>query len=308
MRTSKIMGVVAAGLFALTMGAQQAGALTPNPPGPAGISQVGSNHNSTSQSADSTAKAFQKNFNSPLSFLSVGSNRGGVKQYNDAGTKATSSNRNGTSQSLDQHQTVVPPKDDHGQKRPARHKADCDKPRGDKPRGDKPHGDKPHGEQPKGPQPVRDVSQTGSNDNHTSQNATSEATTEQVNVNAPISVFSVGSNNGDVKQSNDAYTSAKSSNENGTSQGLDQHQSVKGRGNGDVGQHGRNSNSTSQNASSEAKTKQVNINAPISLFSVGSNGGDVHQGNSANTRASSSNQNGTQQWLGQTQLVGGLLG
>ena len=38
MRTSKIMGVVAAGLFALTLGAQQAGALTPTPPGPASAS------------------------------------------------------------------------------------------------------------------------------------------------------------------------------------------------------------------------------------------------------------------------------
>jgi hypothetical protein len=347
MRTSKIMGVVAAGLFALTLGAQQAGA-TMNPP-TAGISQVGNNSNSTSQSADSTAKTVQKNFNTPLSIFSVGSNWGGVKQYNDAGTKATSSNWNGTSQSLDQHQTVVPPKDDHGHK-PPNHKSDCDKGRGpksydkgwdkghdkgckpecdkdrsdrsyseghdegckpapkpdcDKSRGDKPHGDKPYGNQPKGPQPVRNVSQSAGNDNHTSQNATSEATTKQFNVNAPISVFSVGSNNGDVKQGNDASTSARSSNENGTSQGLDQHQSVEGRGNGDVSQDGRNSNSTSQNASSEATTKQVNINAPISVFSVGSNNGDVKQSNDADTKASSTNQNWTDQSLDQHQQVDG---
>jgi hypothetical protein len=318
------MGVVAAGLFALTLGTQQAGALAMNPTGPAGISHVGNNSNSTSQSADSTAKTVQKNFNTPLSIFSVGSNRGDVKQHNDADTKATSSNSNGTSQSLDQHQTVVPPKDDHGHKPPKGHKPecdngrgpksydkgckpaptpDCDKPRGDKPHGDKPYGHKPDGDQPKGPKPVRDVKQTGSNDNHTSQNATSEATTKQFNVNAPVSVFSVGANNGDVKQSNDASTSAKSTNENGTSQDMDQSQSVKGRGNGDVSQDSQNSNSTSQNATSEAKTKQVNVNAPISLFSVASNNGDVHQGNSADTHASSSNQNGTQQTLGQTQLL-----
>jgi hypothetical protein len=330
MRTPKIMGVVAAGLFALTLGAQQAGALTTNP-STAGISQVGSNSNSTSQSADSTAKTTQKNFNTPLSIFSVGSNWGGVKQYNDAGTKATSSNRNSTAQDLNQHQTVVPSNDDHGDKPSKGHKPDCDKGRGPKPNdkdwgkskgndkgckpapkpdchkpsGDKPHGDKPHGNEPKGPQPVRDVKQTGSNDNHTSQDAKSKATTKQVNVNAPISAFSVGSNNGDVKQGNDASTSAKSSNQNGTSQDLDQNQSVKGRGNGDVSQDGKNSNSTSQNASSEAKTDQVNVNAPISLFSVGSNNGDVKQSNDADTSASSKNQNWTDQNLDQNQKVAG---
>src|SRR6202035_1488199 len=101
---------------------------------------------------------------------------------------------------------------------------------GDKnPGGDKyPGGDKNRGD--KG----SDVSQRGVNDNSTSQNAESEATTKQVNVNAPISVLSVDSNNGDVQQGNAADTSAKSSNDNGTGQWLDQSQGVKGgQGNGD---------------------------------------------------------------------------
>jgi hypothetical protein len=171
------------------------------------------------------------------------------------------------------------------------------------------------------------VSQDGHNGNETNQNASSEAKTSQTNVNMPISLFSVGSNNGDVHQSNDADTSASSKNHNFTDQSVDQNQKVDGGGRGgydnggynkgddgkggpkssDVSQSGSNSNSTDQNATSTATTKQYNVNAPISLFSVGSNNGDVHQGNSADTHASSTNQNGTSQSLGQTQLVG-LLG
>jgi hypothetical protein len=126
-----------------------------------------------------------------------------------------------------------------------------------------------------------DVSQTGSNDNQTTQDASSQAETDQKNINVPISILSVDSDNGDVSQGNWADTTAKSSNDKWTDQDLRQKQDVaSGRGSGDVSQPGENNKSTDQNASSEAQTKQNNVNVPISILSFGSNNGDVHQGRS----------------------------
>jgi len=87
-----------------------------------------------------------------------------------------------------------------------------------------------------------DQVQQATNTNSTSQSAESTATTKQVNVNAPISVLSKGSNNGDVHQSNDATTVAKSQNDNTTNQSntQNQHGSVQGGGpdrRGDCGHH-----------------------------------------------------------------------
>jgi hypothetical protein len=69
-----------------------------------------------------------------------------------------------------------------------------------------------------------DQVQQAANTNSTSQSADSSATTKQANVNAPISVLSKGSNNGDVHQSNDATTISKSENNNQTKQSNDQQQ------------------------------------------------------------------------------------
>jgi hypothetical protein len=126
-------------------------------------------------------------------------------------------------------------------------------------------------------------------------------------VNAPISIFSVGSNNGKVDQYNQADTRSKSENGNETYQQADQRQDVSAKdGHGADGeksaeQLGTVSNGTDQDATSYAQTKQVNVNAPISVFSVGSSNGDVHQGNDANTDSSSSNRNGTGQSASQSQ-------
>ena len=60
------------------------------------------------------------------------------------------------------------------------------------------------------------VSQTqaASNTNQTTQEANSTASNKQVNVNAPVSILSQGSNNGVVNQSNNGYTSSRANNQN----------------------------------------------------------------------------------------------
>jgi hypothetical protein len=297
MKASKFSGVVGAGLFALSLGAAQAGALTMTPNNPsAGISQFGKNTNSTEQSAHSKAKTEQKNVNLPISVLSIWSNNGDVHQFNGASTEAESRNDNATWQKLDQRQTVSTP-ETHGPKPGPEPEPSC-KPQPEK----NPGGDTyPGGDEHK----AGDVSQRGANENRTSQKARSEATTKQVNVNAPISVLSVDSNNGDVQQGNGASTSARSSNDNGTGQWLDQSQGVKGDGGSDVSQSGKNENSTDQHASSHAYTKQANVNAPISILSFGANNGDVRQSNWADTSAKSSNDNWTNQSAHQDQWVSG---
>ncbi|MFL5816715.1 MAG: hypothetical protein ACJ76L_03850, partial [Conexibacter sp.] len=116
-----------------------------------------------------------------------------------------------------------------------------------------------------------DQVQQATNSNSTTQSASSEATTKQVNVNAPVSVLSKGSNNGDVDQSNDATTVASSQNSNETYQSNDQNQqdSVQSgdsgcgcdRPNGDSGatqsQQASNDNSTDQSASSVVRRSSI---------------------------------------------------
>src|SRR4051794_18159329 len=175
-----------------------------------------------------------------------------------------------------------------------------------------------------------DQVQQATNSNSTSQSADSTATTKQANVNAPVSVLSKGSNNGDVDQSNDAPTGAASGNSNGTYQSndQDQHGSVQGGGSSSCGcdqpnggsnatqdQSASNQNETKQDASSEATTKQVNVNAPVSVLSKDSNNGDVNQSNDAKTIAKSENENNTTQsndqeqngWVGGSRKGGASL-
>src|SRR5437588_388178 len=69
-----------------------------------------------------------------------------------------------------------------------------------------------------------DQTQSARNENSTEQSASSEASSEQTNVNAPVTVDSPGSNNGDVKQSNGAENNASSTNNNSTDQQNQQNQ------------------------------------------------------------------------------------
>jgi len=174
--------------------------------------------------------------------INTGGGKGDVDQSNQADTSAKSSNHNSTDQSVNQKQDAS--------------------------------GGSKHGKGSKG-----DATQKGSNTNSTTQDASSHASTEQVNIYAPITVFGYGSGGGDVNQSNDAKTKAESSNSNDTTQSVDQSQ----KGHGDAKEVGSNSNSTEQSAKSSAKTQQANIYAPITVYSHGSGGGDVSQGNSAST-------------------------
>jgi hypothetical protein len=160
-----------------------------------------------------------------------------------------------------------------------------------------------------------DVSQRLEQDADTRQKAESEATSHQfvpVNVNLPISVLSHGSNGGDVKQTNDASAESEAKNEAFTGQAAYQDQDVTSSPSngadegGDVAQSGSQDSDTSQKAESKAESYQVvpiNVNAPISVLSHGSNNGDVHQTNDASTDSSARNSAGTLQLAGQSQQI-----
>jgi hypothetical protein len=314
MRRSKSLGFVATAFCALMLGVGTGVATQAHDTHrhADGASQYGKVDNFTEQHADSSAKTRQENKNVPFSLFAVGSNNGKVGQFNKADTKSQAENSNKTFQDLHQDQNAEFEGRDH--------RDDCgchDQGRGDgKGRGDSwgkgnescggqcgcddnGRGDKGHGSD--------GASQHGTVDNWTKQHADSSAKTEQTNVNAPISIFSVGSNNDKVDQYNQADTRSKSENGNKTYQQADQRQDVSAKdGHGADGgksaeQLGTVSNGTDQDATSYAQTKQINVNAPISVFSVGSNNGDVHQGNDANTDSSSSNWNGTGQSASQSQ-------
>jgi hypothetical protein len=168
----------------------------------------------------------------------------------------------------------------------------------------------------------------------TYQDATSDASTNQYNVNAPIAILSPGSNNGDVSQSNDATTIAWASNANSTDQGIHQRQGARSKGSSccwhprshrnctcppanhgktggtDQSQEASNSNETNQNADANAETNQTNWNTPVSILSPSGGcgcghhggGGDVDQSNSAFTGAFATNWNETDQGIWQDQV------
>jgi hypothetical protein len=141
--------------------------------------------------------------------------------------------------------------------------------------------------------------QAGSNANRTDQHASADAYTKQVNVNAPISVLSFGSNNGNVDQSNRAYTDANAENYNSTKQAESGSQGGQWNGKDSRNDNATNDNRTDQQARADASTKQVNVNAPISVLSFGSNNGNVDQSNKAYTDANAENYNSTKQQTGE---------
>jgi hypothetical protein len=232
--------------------------------------QNGSNNNWTDQSARSNATTKQANINAGIGFGASGD----VNQSNDAQTKSNASNDNATQQKLNQQQAVI--SQDFGK----------------------------DGKSFSPKSSHDDVSQNGNNDNWTSQDAKSKATTDQANVYAPITLWSKGES-GDVNQSNSADTKSNASNSNWTDQFLNQDQADIGQGgqgqSGDVSQNGNNSNGTDQSAASQASTEQVNVYAPITLWS--GSPGNVSQSNTAHTTSSANNSNGTQQAQNQSQAA-----
>ena len=153
-----------------------------------------------------------------------------------------------------------------------------------------------------------DQSQVGNNTNQTGQQSKATASTDQLNLNIPISVLSPGANSGDVDQSNRSDTYVVSVNENGSTQSVDQSQqgqvgrSGHGSGSGlDQSQEAANTNETSQDSSAEATTYQANVNAPVAILSPGANSGDVDQSNHADTEVWSANSNNSDQSVDQTQ-------
>jgi len=158
------------------------------------------------------------------------------------------------------------------------------------------------------PGAVIDQTQTATNTNSTDQEANSEATTDQDNVNVQICVACVGSQNGDVNQSNDATTDSESTNNNATGQSIDQGQ-VASIGSGDSvpqdpqHQDAYNGNETGQEANSTATTDQKNVNGQVCALCVGSQNGDVNQTNEAYTGSEATNNNATAQGVGQDQAA-----
>jgi hypothetical protein len=161
--------------------------------------------------------------------------------------------------------------------------------------------------------PLFQQEQSGTNQNRTDQDAKADATTQQANVNLPISILSWGANGGAVSQRNDGATTAGATNTDATKQSIDQDQQVRaggGSGSNGASKHGgaitqsqdaTNGNETNQHGDADASTKQVNVNAPISILSWGANGGSVGQGNQADTKAFAKNVNTTDQGIDQDQ-------
>jgi hypothetical protein len=264
-------------------------------------SQDATNGNETTQGATADAATYQANVNVPVSVLSWGSNGGDVDQSNSADTKAYAANDNWTGQVVDQNQDA---------KIVAPHKPATDHGGYPKPHQPGPQPCKCDGQGPKDPGPIGhpgsiDQSQTGSNTNSTTQDAVAEATTEQGNLNLPVSILSWGANGGDVDQANYARTTAAAGNSNGTYQSVDQGQKAQVADKGshasrphkprksphDCGcshpkpthgqpatitqsQEGANRNDTTQDAYADATTKQKNVNLPFSFLSWGDDKGD----------------------------------
>ena len=116
--------------------------------------------------------------------------------------------------------------------------------------------------------------QDAQNGNETNQHGDADASTKQVNVNAPISILSWGANGGAVSQGNQADTKAFAKNVNTTDQGVDQYQRAQAGGSGhgagaiDQNQSAANDNRTDQSADTKSTTEQKNVNAPLALLGV----------------------------------------
>jgi hypothetical protein len=266
--------------------------------------QVADQHAWTHQDADSKAKSEQflpVNANVPVQLLSLGHNGGDTWQSNRSSAESFAGNQAWTGQSIDQDQR-------------APSKGDWDGRDSWKDRGEKGYTDGGYGHAPKGPEGAfQGASQWAGTD----QDAHSSAESTQfvpVNVNAPIQVLSLGENGGDTKQSNSSSAESAAVNKAGTEQSVDQNQQT---GNGGWGHDGgafqgaSQGASTDQQADSAATSKQilpVNVNAPIQVLSLGSNGGDTWQSNSSSAESAAQNKAWTDQSADQQQAAGGQGG
>ncbi len=328
-------------LLALSLNVGAAGALSPgdqHPPVrfPHGPTQVADQTTRTDQDARSFAESEQIipiNANVPVQILSLGHNGGDTKQANSSSASSAAVNKAGTEQSIDQHQSAptsheAPKPDGWKHEPPKGHGPEDHCPKGES--GKQDHGWKDHG--PKGDDGWKDHHPKGDDhgsnshgpkppvqaaDQHsrTHQDAASKATSEQllpINVNAPIQVLSLGTNGGDTEQSNSSSAESVAVNQAGTEQSVDQSRSAPskgGEGNGGGAFQGASQGaSTDQQAESEAASKQilpVNVNAPIQVLSVGSNGGDTKQANSSSAESAAANKAWTDQSADQQQAGGG---
>jgi hypothetical protein len=295
----------------------------------------------TEQNADSFAKSEQIlpiNANVPVQILSLGSNGGDTKQSNNSTAQSAAVNEAQTDQSVHQAQSWKP--DDHKGHDQKGHD-------GWKPDDRKGHDQKGHDrckpEDRKGHdgwKPEPSAFQTAEQKAWTDQDATSTAVSKQffpVNANVPVQILSLGHNGGDTQQSNNSTAKSFAGNFAWTGQSIDQGQSgwtgepkghdSKGhdgwkpddhKGHDQKGGHdspafqgASQEASTDQNAESSAKSEQilpVNVNAPVQILSLGSNGGDTSQSNNSTAESAAVNQAGTSQVIGQAQGVLGGLG
>jgi hypothetical protein len=261
-----------------------------------GRNDQATNDNRTEQDAGANAFTKQVNVNAPISVLSYGSNNGNVDQSNQGYTNANAENYNSTKQSSGE---------DHHQQPKHEQQKQCDGQNGQQGQGQNQYGQNQNGYGPQG----HDQAQSGTNSNDTHQRANADAYTKQKNFNAPVSFLSFGSNNGNVDQSNKAYTNADAENLNSTYQKADGHDGQPAEAYSRYGTDGSkdggnefkspsNENRTDQHAYAKAKTEQKNVNFPISFLSFGSNNGNVQQHNNAGTQAFAGNGNWTGQFAG----------
>jgi hypothetical protein len=306
-------------LVALSLNVGAAGAL--NPPGeqhppvrfPHGPVQVADQAARTDQDARSFAKSEQIipiNANVPVQILSLGHNGGDTKQSNSSSASSAAVNKAGTEQSIDQHQKASYPK---GQYEVPKHDGWNQHPpkgHGPKDRCPKAHG--PEGHAPAPPVQVADQHAW------THQDADSKAKSEQflpINANVPVQLLSLGHNGGDTWQQNRSSAESFAGNQAWTDQSIDQHQSAPSKGgwghDGGAFQGASQGASTDQQAESAATSKQilpVNVNAPIQVLSLGSNGGDTKQSNSSAAESAAANKAWTDQSADQQQAAGGQGG
>jgi hypothetical protein len=188
------------------------------------IDQSAAPSNTTDQQSSADADSKQVNVNAPIAILAYDSNNGDVDQSNTASNSPSSSNTNSTDQTVTQtadqwvDQTVGQSHDDEWGD-PGEWMPGCE-PTADT-EGLTPAGDGGDGN--------GDATASGSIDqsaapsNSTDQQSSADASSRQVNVNAPVAILAYDSNNGDVDQSNTASNSPTSSNSNTTTQSVTQH-------------------------------------------------------------------------------------
>jgi hypothetical protein len=322
-------------LVALAMSASTAGATSSHEasrwpaPTPSAL-QLGHQEARTNQQAGSQAKSTQLapiNLNAPVQLLSLGSNGGKTVQSNSSTAESAAENWAKTVQVMDQDQVVRgdsgshpsypshPSSDEHdGNKHDGKqHKPDH---RGCEHGPQWKHHERPTGHPgqhaEKGPRHETSAIQNGEQHAATNQEAQSEATSTQVlpvNANVPVQVLSVGSNGGNTEQANSSKAESSAENTAGTKQVLGQNREVAGSGHGSgrAIQNGEQQAATNLEAQSEATSTQVlpvNVNVPVQVLSVGSNGGNTAQSNSSSAGSHAGNTAGTFQGLAQSQLVG----